>query len=237
MAQRVGWDEEKQRIPPWHQLEWAGWVTSHTRARLFDVMRRIPWEHLIAVETDGIYTTTPPEQLGIEHSEELGGWEVSEYDEMMYVQSGTAWLHSKKKGWEEKRRGLDKESFALSDCVRYLCDLRPNEPWKAYEGQTTRFIGLGAALASKDLKARHCVWETKPRKIEAGQHGKRIHVPGECLACRKGNDAYDMTHDMVIRSLSIKKPQSYPHDIPWAKTLGEPEWRKHEETLGELIND
>jgi len=77
LAQRIGWDPINRRLPPWHQLEWAGWVTSYTRAKLFNMLRRIPFKHLIAVETDGIYTTMNPARLGIEHSETLGGWEIT----------------------------------------------------------------------------------------------------------------------------------------------------------------
>jgi Tat protein secretion system quality control protein TatD with DNase activity len=48
-------------IPPRsHCLPLAGWVTSYTRAMLYNVLRQVPRDRLIAVETDGIYMTHDP---------------------------------------------------------------------------------------------------------------------------------------------------------------------------------
>jgi hypothetical protein len=215
MAQRVGWNEEKRTAPAWHQLEWAGWTTSNCRAMLWDIMSRIPRSELLAVETDGLYTTRDPATLGITNSGELGGWEVEVYDEILYVQSGMAWLRKGDK-WICKRRGLDARTFSLDDCRDYLRTLRAGGEWAPYVGQTTRFIGLGAALAGNaPLKLRHCVWQTVDREIRPGQGGKRVHISNQCAACTAGASAWDMAHDMSIRSLAYGAPASNPHDIPW----------------------
>lgn len=245
LAQRVGWDPISRRLPPFHQLEWAGWVTSLTRARLFTIMQRIPFDQLIAVETDGVYTTAKPTDLNIHSSDELGGWSITEYDEVMYVQSGLAWLHDNS-GWHDKRRGLDPcrknhtpEScdcdsvFSLSACREYLDQLHGNpdrtSPWPVYKGSTTRFVGLGQALASaRPMLERHCVWETVPREITPGG-GKRIHVPFACPACRDGVSAYDRAHDLVINSRAVLQPESFPHTIPWENEIGHAVWRDWEQ--------
>lgn len=236
MAQRVGWNEEKRTAPMWHQLEWAGWVTSNTRAMLWDIMSRIPTGQLLAVETDGLYTTMSPDTLGIAASKELGGWEIEEYDEIMYVQSGMAWLR-KGDAWVCKRRGLDAKTFDLEDCGNYLQRLAPNESWVPYVGSTTRFIGLGAALGGKaPLKVRHCRWETVDREIRPGQDGKRIHMWKQCQACARGRNAYEATHDMSIRSLAYKDPLSTPHDIPWDGD-NEAAWRQIERELAGYVRN
>lgn len=215
MAQRVGWNEVKRTAPTWHQLEWAGWVTSNCRAMLWDVMARIPRDQILAVETDGLYTTKHPDELGITNSKELGGWEIEVYDEILYVQSGLAWLRKGDK-WICKRRGLDARTFGLDDCRNYLRTLRAENEWAPYVGTTTRFIGLGAALASNTpLRQKHCVWQTVEREIRPGQGGKRIHIAGQCAACREGYTAYEKAHDMTIRSLAYADPMSHEHDIPW----------------------
>jgi hypothetical protein len=244
-AQRVGWDEEKQRIPVWHQLEWAGYVTSYTRAGLFSLMVRIPFDKLISIETDGIYTTMSPEELGITHDDELGGWSVSSYQEVLYVQSGLAWLLDFNGEWSDKRRGLDQCKwnhnpsdcdcpgvFSLNACREYLRSLHPRPngslPWLAYSGQTTRFVGLGQALASSiPTKMRHCVWETNKREILPGHHGKRVHFPGTCAACKQDASAFELAHDLVINSRSIVDPRSYPHSLPWIQDDNSAEWREY----------
>lgn len=228
MAQRVGWNEERRTAPKWHQLEWAGWTTSNTRAMLWDLMSRIPTESLLAVETDGLYTTTDPSDLGITESKELGGWEIDTYDEILYVQSGLAWLR-KGEDWICKRRGLDANTFGLDDCRRYIDSLKPGGEWDPYIGETTRFIGLGAALSSSaPMKVRHCVWQTTTREVSPGQGGKRVHIWRQCKACQDNHSAFHAAHEMSIRSLAYKDPMSHPHDIPWDSDP-EPEWRQQKE--------
>lgn len=239
MAQRVGWNEEHRTAPSWHQLEWAGWVTSYCRAMLWDAMQSgeaIQPGSTIAVETDGLYTTVPPTRILSDNyrntlfdskcdagpsnreylsSTELGGWEIDEYDEIIYVQSGLAWLRSGNK-WICKRRGLDAKTFELDACRDYVRTLGPRSDWLPYTGRTTRFIGMGAAFNSASpFKQRHCVWESVDRVINPGTTGKRVHIWRQCQACTAGATAYEQPHDMTIRSLAYSNPQSYPHDIPW----------------------
>lgn len=234
MAQRVGWDEENERLPPWHQLEWAGWVTASTRAQLYSIMRQIPQEDLIAVETDGIYTTYPPDKLGIANSKELGEWSIDVIDEMVYLQSGLA-FYSVNGEWKSKYRGLDKDSITIDSATEYLKSLRPNEQWHPYCGTTTRFVGMGAALMRKGpLERNLCRWETEERLITPGEKGKRIHFPPNCSACRQGLGPNEAPHQLVIRSLSAKGVMSNPHDIPWEKERIA-EWRAKETEAKHLL--
>lgn len=255
LAQRIGWDPVNRRLPPWHQLEWAGWVTSYTRAKLFDVIARIPYDQLIAVETDGIYTTMKPDKLGIVHSEELGGWEISEYQEVMYVQSGLAWLQDLDGTWHEKRRGLDGcrnghlpndcdclDVFSLGACRNFLSTLHPNpdrlNQWQPYVGATTRFIGMGMALMSSlPTESRHCVWETNSREILPGIGGKRVHMRGSCDACQRGSNAFEAAHDLVIHSLAVLDPMSYPHTIPWENEVGHAQWRDYADMTDDELSE
>jgi len=236
MAQRVGWDEFTQRVPPWHQLEWAGWITSHCRAAMYRLMLRIPHDKLIGVETDGVYTTAEPGSIGVQHGTGLGEWDVTRWDEVMYVQSGLAWLRKGDK-WTSKRRGLDKNSFQRDECEQYLRSLDGSGHWKPFVGHTTRFITLGTALASSaPLKVRHCQWETRSRDIWPGEHGKRIHVGGDyCAACRAGATAYEIPHQLAIRSRSRAGDMSTAHVIPWeGRDTGAVEWRDYPEE-GEVM--
>ena len=250
LAQRVGYDAKSGRIPAWHQLEWAGWTTSLTRAAMYSLMEQIPFTSLIAVETDGIYTTMSPSEIGIHASGELGGWEVDVYDEMVYVQSGLAWLRKgdctlgcthdqdaireKRCAWIQKRRGLDWDSFTLDQCLAYVQRLEPLQPWPAYEGRTTRFITMGQALASTNVSGNHCVWKNAERLISTGRQGKRVHMPPVCAACKAGAGAFDMAHDLAINPGFIKNgTHSYPHHIPWEDVNeGQRWWSDEDEYYG-----
>jgi hypothetical protein len=169
--------------------------------------------------------------LGITGSNELGGWEISKFDEIQYVQSGMAWLR-KGDEWICKRRGLDAKTFSLEDCTNYLKTLAPMEIWKPFMGETTRFIGLGAALKSKiPTSMLHCVWKTEEREISPGGEGKRVHIFKQCEACKNGKTAYEAPHDMCIRSLAYKEPESHPHDIPWEGDTDDYMWREIAKSL------
>lgn len=248
LAQRIGWNDVTRRIPPFHHLVSAGWVTSYVRGRLVNVMSQIPFDKLVAVETDGIYTTMNPKELGLEGSESLGLWSISEYQEVLYVQSGLAWLCDTNGVWSNKRRGLDPcreghspldchcpGTFSLNACRDYLQSLHPRPargmPWNPYVGETTRFVGLGQSLASSaPTRSRHCVWETNKREIVPGFGGKRVHVHSSCDACRDGATAYERAHDLVISTRAVIEPCSYPHTIPWEDEVGHAVWRDYEES-------
>lgn len=239
MAQRVGYDSKNGRIPQWHQLEWAGWVTSYTRAMLYRVMRGLPKGSVIAVETDGIYTTANPASLNLRIGGGLGEWESDTYDEMLYIQSGLAWLRKGDK-WTPKRRGLDADSFTLTDAQNYVRSLSAGGEWSPFVGTTNRFIGLGAALNSNaPLKTMHCRWLRSEREIYVGERGKRQHVAAACDACKAGENAYDMPHDLVIVSRAYDPAQmlSTPHSIPWEgnDTGDVAEWRDYQDVTEELI--
>jgi hypothetical protein len=247
-AQRAGW-KRNGKAPTWHQLEWAGWVTSHTRAQLYAMMARIPFENLIAVETDGLFTTCSPIQMKITDGSDLGGWEVTEIEELIYLQSG---FYAKRIGpdWSLKYRGLDAKSVSVESVIDHCKALGPiraprhewNDPeWPKLTGVTTRFIGYQNALfrATQNrgpFHAHHRVWETDKKEYSTAGGMKRIHSPWKCKACTAGANAYEMPHDTVVRSPfdpeQIFKGKreldymSHPHDIPWLDGSPEPYWRE-----------
>lgn len=222
MAQRVGWDQLTGKAPKWHQLEWAGWVTSLTRASIYSVISQLKYDSLVSVETDAIYSTDPSVQNLVTIGDGLGEWGLDVYDEVVYVQSGMAWLRKGEK-WVSKRRGLDAHTFSLSDAMEHCRSMEPGRVWQPYTGETTRFITLGTALASTiPTKVHHCRWVTARKEIAIGHSGKRRHAPrfGMCQACDEGLTAYEMAHELIISSEVGKCPESQPHKIPWS-TLGD----------------
>lgn len=249
-AQRVGWDRSNNLPPRWHQLEWAGWVTSYTRARLYELMSRMSFSSLIGVETDGVYSTASPASLGITNSTDLGGWEVGHYDEMVYLQSGFYFARSgecadsrcdhsprwKSRGcaWTDKYRGFDPGSVTVSSATEYLNSIEPKSIFPSLEGRTSRFVGLGAALASgRNFRSRHCRWENaQPRILSPGNEGKRIHFIPNCSACRAGHGPSEALHDLCIQSLTGTR-YSVPHSLPW-KGEDNPWWEYQEARLDDV---
>ncbi|HEY6019179.1 MAG TPA: hypothetical protein VIY48_04545, partial [Candidatus Paceibacterota bacterium] len=143
-------------------------------------------------------------------------------------------------------RGLDNGTLSAEFMADYLRTLGPNptadSPWDAITGPTTRFVGYKHALWREEqgmgpMKAHHCVWETTPREISPGEHGKRQHAPKLCAACRAGKNAYDMPHDLVITSKAIGDPMSEMHSIPWEnKDNGDAaEWRHYAKAREDLL--
>lgn len=248
-AQRVGWNEEQKRAPAYHQIEWAGFITSWCRAQIFALSERVRalGYRTIAIETDGLYTDAPPHVVGISDSPVLGEWEVQMFDEIMYLQSGVYQALDPVKGWVFKTRGIergDTNPDALADYLRSLHPTpTPEKPWGTFtSAKRSRYVGIGTALMRKGSPLTYLGrWEPYAKEIQPGRHGKRMHLPPFCGACARGESAYDGPHDLVIRSLAdIEHPESARHSLPWlAEDHGatdEPWWALKQETeKGDLI--
>lgn len=226
MAQRVGWNQEKMLPPKWHQLEWAGWVTSYARAKLYRAMVNAG-QSLIAVETDAVFSSKP---LELECGTGLGQWDLNEYDEIVYLQSGFRFMR-KEDMWSTKFRGFDKESIRLDDVMTYLKNVELSDVNRetGFAGTTTRFIGMGLAFMSKTPEIWR-TWMTEPRILKMGVDGKRVHIPPFCHACKDGVSAYSGFH-----TLAVAKPgggQSVAHHLPWKNDISP--WQEQFEQVKEM---
>ncbi len=103
LCQRVGWNEKTGEAPAFHQLLFAGWITSYVRGMIYGIVSQAQSE-VISINTDGLISTA---LLPIIPSEDksLGGWTLETYDEIVQLQSGVYWLR-KGKYWKERARGL-----------------------------------------------------------------------------------------------------------------------------------
>lgn len=259
MAQRVGWNQETKAPPRSHTLCIAGFVTSYCRAMIYRVVAQIPVGSLIAIETDSVYTTIPPDglQLPTGMGNRLGQWGLDGvFDELMYVQSGV--YAAKLDGqWQKlKTRGFSAALVSPEEIEFYLKSLVPDTKWQPMqiEEMTNDFIGLGLAILQagdddKKLAALHCQWHSGTRQIDPGGKGKRAHVMAMCKACKEGNSAYDAPHIMVsdhgmagsvLKAVTGRGPfpqwnaVSAPHVLPW-ESEEEPEWRKMDDLAKEVI--
>jgi hypothetical protein len=249
MAQRVGWDEEKKTPPRAHTLPIAGWITAYCRASILEIVGRMPAESVIAIETDGIFSTCPPDELGIDIGPGLGQWEVKQYDEMIYIQSGVYLARTGDVWHSPKSRGMDASSITPERIGAWLDASPAGCRWEALElPQRERFLGLGAAISrarTRDgdgavnpfkLGALHCRWETKPRMLALGEKGKRIHLPEKCAACERGETANEGAHTLIVHAPTAQQDYvSAPYQLPWETDYVEPEWRRKDQEINDEI--
>jgi hypothetical protein len=220
LAQTVGWNKEKSLPPRSHALPIAAWITSFCRASLYSAMRHAP-DAIIAVETDSIITTAHPNSLGISLGEGLGEWEVDQYDEIVYLQSGMYHLRRGDEWVKARSRGLHAGEYTIEMAEAYLRSALPDDDGNYPSLHLTtkpRFIGAGAANAgAAPFKDAHCVWQRQTREIGVGNAGKRRHIPAMCPACVKGQSPWDAPHQLVVMSHSEGITLSAPRSLPWEK--------------------
>lgn len=180
LAQQVGWVEETLahplRIPTYHQLEWAGFVTSWCRA---EVLRAVipKLDKVIAFETDAIFTSEP---LDVAISEELGEWDCVEFDSLTYVQSGHYYGTTNKGKEIVKCRGIDRGFIKRKTVERALA--KP-ESSRYLNAQLTRFYGAGISLI-RGLDEYWCKWITEPKRLALMPTGKRLHGLCNCNSAK-----------------------------------------------------
>lgn len=143
-AQQLG--GRKDKPPAYHQLEWAGYITSSTRARLYTA-GMLDMDSVIGFATDGIFTVKP---LPLQHSEQkvMGEWDVKEFDGLTLAMAGVYWWHDKN-DYKHFSRGFDKESMEKPTAVL--------NAWKegldGLDIKMHRLIGIGSACVSDTFYA------------------------------------------------------------------------------------
>lgn len=212
-AQCIGHTDEP---PRWHQLEYAGYITSYVRAMIYRAIVLSP-DTILAVETDAVFSTVP---LDLDIGTGLGQWERKEYDEICYLQSGLYYaltpdkLVCKSRGMDTDRETKQPDGlpyWAVCDHLRERVGSVMGEAPPLFT-RTTRYVGLGLGLRTDSVWRS---WEKKSRtiRINSGpRDGKRYHLASRCELCLSGQNMYDQMHPMRIGGHSGK---SYARSIPW----------------------
>lgn len=213
MAQRVGGSDKYGGRPAWHQLAWAGYVTSATRAQLWGAIARAG-DSLIACETDAVFTTAP---VDLPLSTELGDWEETRYEWISYLQSGVYWTNATEKGERprNKTRGFSATGIEHGEVEQYFQRLTVAELDGAVADPILvphrQFIALG-----NPQRHLYGQWQDGTKAIGIGA-GKRVHIPALCTACQSGASFVDTLHTMSANP-TFGYGESKAHDLPW---LGE----------------
>lgn len=155
-AQKVGYNIETGRIPPYHNLAYAGHITAATRAALWSAAMQQP-DDTLAMCTDGIYTTKPL-VLDCPKKKVLGKWEEQTHDEMIMIQAGVYFYRDGEK-WSSFSRGFDKMT-TQADMLETIDKV--TTAWKQNRDHVympcTRFITLKSAMVSNKWWERWCSW-------------------------------------------------------------------------------
>lgn len=156
----------EKRIPPYHNLAYAGYITSATRAKLY-LAALEAGDGLVALATDAVFSTKP---LSIVPSVQLGQWGLDTYDSITTVQSGVYWLGSKAYN-PSASRGFGRKALTLD---QVLDAWRTRAPHVRINQRA--FIGMGLAIQQGWDKWR--TWRDMPRDIDIWQSNtKRVLDP------------------------------------------------------------
>lgn len=213
-AQHVGGDG---KAPRYHQLEWAGFVTSQTRALLFRAACEAGPD-AVMISTDGIFSTALIPSLNI--SPALGDWDYQCHVGATVVQSGVYWLDNADADGimttTDFSRGFDRGSLnraAIVKCWR--------QKILTYDAQLTRFVTMGAIIQTLNKKGDWRQWRTAPRVLSLSPSGtKRIdRIVPERWHRRAGSHpayGYIPTLPAIPAALFVvenKMSAAYP--LPW----------------------
>lgn len=222
-CQRIGWrplPDGGVHTPPFHQLEWAGYVTSHCRANLFHAALQNP-DALIAFETDALFMR---EEISLDTGSGLGQWEETVFNHLAYAQSGFYFGEIDHVPFV-KTRGVDRGSLSYSDIEgRFFSE----EPW--IDAKLTRFNGAGLAKLHNNWGIWRR-WETVPKRVTLDPVGKRVHRPETCYACHEGWE--NAWHECVVPIPNLNMIESCAFPIPWIN----PDPDMPDESLAEDYSD
>lgn len=222
LAQRVG---GKDGPPTWHQLQIAGAITADTRTACWEAALPV-WRGLIAIETDGLYSTEP--FSGLDEGAGLGQWEVTEYTGVLFLQNGVYWLRDMDGTWlPPKTRGIPSKKLDRESAYRALVEKRP------LTAVTNQFIGYG--LASMRHGRGWRTWERNTKSFVFGGNGKRNHIPHQCESCRNGMGLHEGLHTLTVHTPTTEI--SEPHTLPWLETQRFPEMQRVLEEIKWMIRD
>jgi hypothetical protein len=161
-------------------------------------------DSVIAFETDAVFTTEP---LNVRIGTDLGDFEVTEFADLTYVQSGVYFgtLTNGKK--VDKTRGVDLGTLTRPQVLDKLSQQKADDRYVV--AKLTRFVGAGVALSQSF--ARWQRWETIEKKMTLEPSGKRIHL--ECDACDDNGIAFGRWHETMCPFLTDAHSCEYP--IGW----------------------
>lgn len=230
---------QKNRPPTYHQMEWAGYITSATRARLY-VAGMLDPDAVIGFATDGIFTTRKL-NLELSTSKKLGCWNVEEFLGMTIAQAGVYWWHLNNASpsadqnatgdamrYGHFSRGFDKDSMKTPERIM--------QAWQRGESQIDismhRLIGMGSACASHDL------WKMRGRFTEGfrtlrldGRSNKRDAI--DVIKAKPHAHLVDLKPAVNVEYGFGIQDCSFPYPVQWLDANKDEDYEKELELAKE----
>jgi hypothetical protein len=226
-VQTVGMFTDEDGIvhdPPFFNLFWGSWITSSTRARMFDAACQHP-ESVVMFATDGLFTTS---ERSVHLSNNLGDWEEPKTSQgMTFVQSG---VYFSEHG--EKTRGFKKGSITETT----ILEKWKNKEWKV-EGVFRRFVTYGMIATSKLAESieenmkRLASWEDVTRVLHLTPNGTKREYDPNCNPLQKGGPNPAMRLIPTIPRANDILGMSYPYEIDMVYLAEQSDRADEEQTM------
>lgn len=210
-AMRAGWQRYKG-APPYHQLEFAGYITSTCRAMIHRAALSA-WDQnaLISIDTDGIYSTRPfiTDSLynGVSDTE-LGKWKLEELDSMLFWQSGVYFSKDNGEWRMMKARGAPKGQIDYAKAAAAFPSFS--------DIKYTRSELRGYRWALRNNLSSWRYFQDNDRTIAFGGSpwSKRQHITRFCRACHDNRP--NGLHDLAPSGIGFGNDiRSRMHVLPW----------------------
>lgn len=185
------------RSPKYRRLEYAGFLTSLTRAQLYQAMDVVTREggQVYNCNTDGFTSNIDiGKRLEELHGfgEGLGQWKARKYEDLIIIETNMYMLknypwHSDDKEWVIKKAGYGPGYKVTIDEI--MDELSRDDIWD----KDSPMIFTGVQFDDIDMR-----WITDYKVRHFGGKGKRIHT-GNCSACADGLAPSDAPHTLTPR--------------------------------------
>jgi hypothetical protein len=163
LAQGKGY---KDTIPPYQSFFWAGEITARTRARMLELAHLSP-ENVVMIATDGIFYKEDPR---VRFTDELGGLDKTILSDCFTAQPGVYRAFTDDGTEIRKSRGFFAKEIDFEQLEQGFTE---QGPYFIGNYLSTRFVGLGTALMSKDM-GHWRSWQKKTRKLTLHPSVKRL---------------------------------------------------------------
>jgi hypothetical protein len=178
------------KYPPYRNLAYAGFLTSLTRARVYEAVRQslILGGRVYNISTDGFTTSADiGNWLDGRHGygNELGEWKAKRYNDMVLVETNMYMVQDRSGDWVIKKAG-----YGVGYKVSFKEVMRQMARADVWE---TPLMFPGIVFEDESLE-----WVTVTRERMLGGKGKRLHTRN-CIACSNGLSPCDAPHTLTLR--------------------------------------